>query len=87
MEGEYNSSQMGPSQASVFRSSDQIMNDIKEMITQNNLIHPKNIDVALENGIVTLSGKVDNETACEEAENAVREVIGVINVVNKLEIR
>lgn len=86
MEGKYDSSEIGPSQASVFRSNEQIRADVEEMIKLNDAVHPKNIDVSVDNGIVTLKGSVDSNESSDEAVMAAREVIGVIDVKNQLEV-
>ena len=86
IEGEYDSNIMGPVQATAYRSSDQIEEDVREMISLNDAIQPKDIDVLVEQGKVTLRGRVRDEVARNEAEQAAREVIGVIEVINELEI-
>jgi len=85
-EGEYDSSSIGPAQASTFRSSDQIKEDVEELISVNDAVHPKDIDVLVEDGKVTLRGCVRDRVAADEAEHASREVIGVTEVHNELEI-
>jgi len=85
MTDEYDSRLIGPAQASAFRSSDQIHEDVVELIRMNDVIHPKDIDVSVENGIVTLRGRVDSEAAVNEAGQVAREVIGVTKVRNELE--
>jgi len=85
-EGEYDSSEIGPAQASVFRSSEQIENDVREMIELNDAVRPKDIEVIVDAGTVILKGHVDNEIASDEAEEAAREVLGVIRVRNELEV-
>lgn len=85
MTDEYDSSLIGPAQASAFRSSEQIYEDIVELIATNDAIYPKDIDVLVEDGVVTLRGRVDSQTAVDEAEQATRGVIGVRGVRNELE--
>ncbi len=86
MQEEYDSSIIGPSQASVFRTSEQIRKDAIELIELNSAVTPKDIDVSVEGGIVTLRGRVDSDTARDAAERAVREVMGVIEIHNELEV-
>ena len=85
-EGEYDSSAIGPAQASAFRTSEQIENDVRGLILLNDAIHPKDIQVVVEHGTVLLQGHVRNEVASEEAEQVAREVIGVLHVRNDLEV-
>jgi osmotically-inducible protein OsmY len=85
-EGEYDSSEIGPAQASAFRTSDEIEDDVRELISLNDAIHSKHIEVTVENGTVFLAGHVENEIAAEEAEKAARVVIGVTHVRNNLEV-
>jgi len=86
MEGKYDSSLIGPSQASVFRSSDEIREDVEELISLNDAIQPKDIAVTVEDGKVVLRGRVRNQAAAEEATQAARQVIGVTDVHSELEI-
>ncbi len=77
---------IGPAQASLFRTDDEIKNDVLELIEVNDVIESKGVDVAVSNGIVTLSGRVNNSDAWDEAANAARTVLGVTDVINRLEI-
>jgi osmotically-inducible protein OsmY len=86
MKGEYDSSLIGPSEASTFRSSDQIRADVEELIAENDDIHPKNICVDVQDGRVTLIGRVDGIESADEAVRAAREVLGVTEVRDELDI-
>ncbi|HET6454077.1 MAG TPA: BON domain-containing protein [Armatimonadota bacterium] len=86
IEGEYDSNIMGPVQATAYRSSDQIEKDVRELISLNDAIQPKDIDVTVEVGKVTLKGKVRDGVARDEAVQAASEVIGVTEVINSIEI-
>lgn len=86
MKEKIDSSMIGPAEASLFRSADQIKTDIIESIQANNAIHPKNIEVEVQDGKVTLRGCVKDQIAVEEAVQAAREVLGVVSVRNELEI-
>lgn len=85
VEGEYNSSQIGPARADVFRDGHEIEEDVRELISLNDAIHPKDIEVSVHEGVVTLRGHVDDDLSVEEAVEAAREVIGVVDVKNELE--
>lgn len=86
MQGIYDSSSIGPAEASLFRTSEQIKQDVIELISSNDAIWPKEIEVEVSDGTVTLKGRVRDEVARQEAEQAAREVLGVIKVDNQLEV-
>lgn len=86
VEGEYDSTQIGPARADVFRDSREIQEDVEELISLNDAIHPKDIDVSVEAGSVILRGHVDDRASYEEADRAARDVIGVLDVKNLLEV-
>lgn len=85
-EGRYDSSLIGPAQASAFRSSEEIREDVEELISLNDLIYPKDIEVIVEDGNVTLRGRVRDRLAADEAEEAACSVVGVTEVRNELEV-
>lgn len=87
MKEEIDSSMIGPAEASLFRSSDQIKEDIQELIGENNAIQQKDFEVIVSDGAVTLRGYVESETARDAATEAVLDVLGVTSVRNELEIR
>ena len=86
MEGEYDSSLIGPARADLFRTADEIKHDVEQLIAENELLFGSDIDVSVESGVVTLRGRVRDQAACDEAVNAAREVLGVVDVRNELEI-
>ncbi len=86
MQDKYDSSLIGPAQSSIFRTSEQIRDEIIELINENDAIQPKDIEVIVSDGIVTLRGQVQDELAREEAEQAAWEVLGVTEVDNQLEV-
>lgn len=49
-------------------------------------VKSRNVDIDVRNGVVTLSGIVDNEVARAEAEDLARSVDGVTQVVNQLQV-
>ncbi|MHB0914005.1 MAG: BON domain-containing protein [Armatimonadota bacterium] len=83
MREEINSSMIGPAEASLFRSGEQIREDVLELLTARGL--REGIEVSVNEGVVTLEGRVRNRRAIEGAEAAAREVLGVTQVVNRLE--
>lgn len=54
-----------------------------QLLTQKG-IDSLDIKVVTENGVVTLSGEVDEQSQISLAENTVRKVDGVVAVVNRL---
>lgn len=86
MKEKIDSSMIGPAEASLFRSADQIQRDIIELIQANNAIHPKDIEVEVQDGNVTLRGCVKDQIAIEEAVQAAHKVLGVTSVRSDLEI-
>lgn len=86
MKEKIDSSMIGPAEASLFRSADQIKKDIIELIQANNAIYPKDVQVEVQDGNVTLRGCVKDQMAVEEAIQAARNVLGVTSVRNELEI-
>ena len=86
MQEEINSNMIGPAEASLFRSSDQIKDDVWELISLNSAIRKKDIDVTVQGGVVTLQGKVNSNAARESAESATRKALGVTEVYNELEV-
>lgn len=49
-------------------------------------VHSRNIDVDVHEGVVTLSGIVETETARIEAEDLAGSVDGVLKIVNELQV-
>ena len=86
MQEEINSNMIGPAEASLFRSSAQIRDDVWEMICLNSAIRKKDVDVSVEGGVVRLRGRVNSNLARDEAELAARQVLGVTEVHNELEV-
>ena len=87
MKDKIDSSQIGPAEASLFRSTDQIRNDVEELLNINDELHLEDLKVDVDgNGVVTLRGRVFDNLQRAEAEDAVWEVLGVTGVVNELEI-
>lgn len=86
MQEEIDSSMIGPAEASLFRSSSQMRDDVWRLISLNDTIRRKDIDVSVEGGLVTLAGSVDSEASKQAAEAAARQALGVIGVRNELEV-
>lgn len=69
------------------RSDERICADINERLTQHGYLDATDIDVSVQNGIVTLGGEVDNRREKRLAEDIADSVPGVLDVANRLQIR
>ncbi len=68
------------------RSNEEIRNDILLEFKKDPSLGNRDIKVAVENGIVELSGRVENQTQQEQAELLARKVSGVKGVVQEIDI-
>jgi hypothetical protein len=66
------------------RSSDRIREDVCEALTQSPRVDASEIEVSVQDGIVTLTGMVDARSVKKEAERLCEGVLGVEDVVNML---
>jgi len=64
----------------------QIQEDIRKEFKWNPLINDTKIDVAVKNGVVTLSGKVDSYIKKLGAENAAKKIAGVKAIAEDIQI-
>jgi osmotically-inducible protein OsmY len=70
------------------RSDDEIRNSVLlELKWEPKLTHPKDIAVAVKDGVVTLSGFVPSYWEKEAAEKAVKRVYGVRGVANDIKVK
>jgi osmotically-inducible protein OsmY len=69
------------------RSDSRISEDINDRLTDDDYLDASDIDVAVNNREVTLSGTVENRTAKRRAEDIAENVSGVSHVQNNLRIR
>ncbi len=65
----------------------EISKNIKNMLTNNSKINAVNIDVTTSGGVVSLSGVADSSWEKFEAENIANTAMGVIDVINKIDVR
>ena len=70
-----------PSKAIV---DDVIADDIVKAIDRSYTIDVNQVDIRVEDGVVTLSGNVPNRRACEEAIDVASNTLGVTDVVDRL---
>lgn len=85
-EGEYDSREIGPSAASVFRSDDQLAEEINELLEANDELDASNIDVYVHQGRVTLKGSVHSPTERDEAAMVAGEALGTVEVINEIKV-
>jgi CBS-domain-containing membrane protein len=69
------------------RPDDEIAEETRHEVFARVLLQEPTYTVAVTNGIVTLSGKLDRRSSVEIAERLVRAVDGVVDVVNGLTYR
>lgn len=68
------------------KSNDVLRKEVIEAITWEPLLESNKIEVDVQDGIVTLTGSVDNYTQKKDAESSVRDVLGVKAVVDDLKV-
>jgi osmotically-inducible protein OsmY len=86
MEGNINSRMIGPAEASIVRTSEQIQSDVESLIAENDAVRPKNVKVEVAGGVVTLSGRLESDFAVEQSVRAAKDALGVVEVKNHLEV-
>ncbi|MEP7195939.1 MAG: BON domain-containing protein [Saprospiraceae bacterium] len=69
------------------KNNAQLQKDVQDAIKWEPLLNAAEIGVTVKDGIVTLTGVVDNYTKKSEAENATKNVVGVKAVVEKIEVK
>ena len=68
------------------RSDERILEDVNDRLTEHDGIDATHIEVAVENGEVTLSGTVDSRWTKRMAEDVAEHCAGVVDVHNRLKI-
>jgi len=68
------------------RSNDRIREDVCELLTDDEQIDASNIDVAVQDGEVTLSGGVNSRAEKRRAEDLIEDLSGVKDVHNRLRV-
>lgn len=69
------------------RSDDEIARAIAHVLEWNVSIPPDRVKARVQGGIVTLEGQVDHDYQRREVERMVRNVRGVVNVINLITVR
>jgi hyperosmotically inducible periplasmic protein len=60
---------------------------VKAELTTDSATKARHISVKTKDGVVALTGKVDSKAEKEKAEQDARSVKGVVDVINKLEVK
>lgn len=68
------------------KTNEELQHDVQDAIKWEVLFHAAEVGVTVKDGIVTLSGTVDSYMKKMEAEDAAKKVLGVLAVVQKMEI-
>lgn len=69
------------------RSDERIREDVSDRLSDDEHIDASDIEVAVENGEVTLTGSVENRWAKRHAEDLAESISGVKNVENRLRVK
>jgi hypothetical protein len=69
------------------RSDDRIREDVNEALSQHGWLDATNVNVDVHNGMVTLTGTVENRYAKRMAEDALENISGVSDVQNNLRVQ
>lgn len=68
------------------RSDERIREDVCEALYRNSLVDASDITVKVNDGLVILSGTVENRFSKREAENCVENITGVVDVLNEIRL-
>lgn len=68
------------------RSDEKIREEVCEILFRNPMVDASDIEVKVQEGLVILSGTVDSRFAKREAENAIENLTGVVDVQNELRL-
>ena len=69
------------------RPDERIFEDVCERLTQHGQIDASDMEVAIENGEVTLQGQVDNRRTKRLVEDIIDDIPGVVDIHNQLRVR
>jgi len=78
---------LSPLKLNQMKTNEELQHDVQEAIKWERLLNAAEIGVTVKDGIVTLTGVVDNYLKKIEAEIATRNVAGVKAVVEKIEVQ
>jgi osmotically-inducible protein OsmY len=69
------------------KSNQELQSDVQNAIKWEPLLNAAEIGVAAKDGVVSLTGVVDSYAKKMEVENAMKKVIGVKAIVEKIEVK
>jgi osmotically-inducible protein OsmY len=69
------------------KTNEDLQKDVQDAIKWEPLLHAAEIGVSVKDGVVTLSGTVDNFFKKTEADNAAKNVAGVKAVIENIEVK
>ena len=69
------------------KTNEELQRDVQNAIKWEPLLHAAEIGVSVKDGVVTLTGSVDNYTKKTEVENATKNVMGVKVIVENIEVK
>lgn len=69
------------------RTDEQVKNAVEDAFTYDPRVYSFNPEVSVNNGVVTLTGSVDNLRAKQAADQDAKNVVGVTGVYNRLKVR
>jgi len=85
-EGYMRTSYRGVGPKNYRRSDDRIREDVCERLTDDHYVDATGIEVNVQNGIVTLSGSVDDRMTKRRAEDVAESVRGVTDIQNQIRV-
>ncbi|MBI2842309.1 MAG: DUF2267 domain-containing protein [Armatimonadetes bacterium] len=84
--GLYGTERIGPAAASVYRTDDQIAEDVRELLETSDEIDEERIDVHVQQGKVTLRGVVRTSGEWEAAGRVAAQTLGAREIENELTV-
>lgn len=69
------------------RADNRIQEDINDRLTDDSFVDASEVDVAVQNGEVTLTGTVDSREAKRRAEDIAESVAGVTHLENRIKVK
>ncbi len=70
----------------VRRTDEQIKTEVEQVLTDDSWLDASNVQVSIQDGVVTLTGTVDSRHSKRRAEDLADEVLGVKDVQNNLQM-
>ncbi|MCE5197812.1 MAG: DUF2267 domain-containing protein [Armatimonadota bacterium] len=86
VEGKYDSGAIGPAAAEVYRSDQQVRNEIEELLDASDEVDASTVNVEVKQGQVTLNGTVRSNTEREAAARVASDALGATVIQNDLQV-